>query len=203
MSGTRVGILALQGAFIEHRRKLEELGMTCLELRSASDARKPYDRLVLPGGESTAQGKLIHDLGMAETLRERILGGMPVLATCAGLILLAERIEGDEDSSHLAEDTSSARCEVQGLRTLPVTVRRNAYGRQRASFHAQGDFGDMSDVPLTFIRAPYVTETRDDVTIMTRHDGHIVAVRYGNQIGLSFHPELDNDTRIHRFFCSL
>ncbi|HCW25243.1 MAG TPA: pyridoxal 5'-phosphate synthase glutaminase subunit PdxT, partial [Coprococcus sp.] len=110
----QVGVLAVQGAFAEHEHVLSELGVSCLELRNAGDLNKPYDALILPGGESTVQGKLLRDSDMFDTIKSQIEGGMPVLATCAGLILLAQHIEGD-DTVHLG--------------TLPVTVKRNAYGR--------------------------------------------------------------------------
>ena len=107
----QVGVLAVQGAFAEHEHVLSELGVSCLELRNAGDLNKPYDALILPGGESTVQGKLLRDSDMFDTIKSQIESGMPVLATCAGLILLAQHIEGD-DTVHLG--------------TLPVTVKRNA-----------------------------------------------------------------------------
>ena len=149
-----IAVLALQGAFIEHEQRLQSLGCTTIELRQAADLARPFDGLVLPGGESTVQAKLLHDLGMFEPLRQRIAEGLPALGTCAGLILLADH-----------------------FRTLPVTVRRNAYGRQLGSFHAEGRWeGDEATtrtsttadaknrpgaygasmpvpIPLTFIRA--------------------------------------------------
>ncbi|MEE8722286.1 MAG: pyridoxal 5'-phosphate synthase glutaminase subunit PdxT [Eggerthellaceae bacterium] len=180
-------VLALQGAFIEHERRLADLGERTIELRCAEDLAQPFDRLVLPGGESTVQGKLLGELGMLAPLRERIEAGMPVLGTCAGLILLARRIEGDGG----------------WLQTLPVTVRRNAYGRQLGSFHAKGTFGAWDDVPFTFIRAPLIVEADDAVDVLARVRGDIIGVRFGNQIGMAFHPELDPDDRIHQLFLSL
>ena len=190
-----VGVLAVQGAFIEHEQRLETLGAQCIELRQASDLEKPFDRLVLPGGESTAQAKMLHELGMFETLRARIGAGMPVLATCAGLILLAEELENDS-TVHFG--------------TLPVTVRRNAYGRQLGSFHAEGALLNESGVaestplPATFIRAPRIVEIRDGAyPLVTLSDGTVVAVRSGNQLACAFHPELDPDPRIHDLFLAL
>ena len=136
-----VAVLAVQGAFLEHRLMLEELGARVIELRQARDLEQSFDRLVLPGGESTVQAKLLREQNMLEPLRERIAGGMPVLGTCAGLILLAKNVEGNE---------------VNGFGTLDVTVKRNAYGRQLGSFHCEADFGDLGKVPMTFIRAPYI-----------------------------------------------
>lgn len=186
--GQTVGVLAVQGAFVEHERRFERLGCRCIELRQASDAAKPFDRLVLPGGESTVQIKLLHELGMFEPLLERIAAGMPVLGTCAGLILLAARV-GNGGAG--------------GFGTLPVAVRRNAYGRQLGSFHASAAFAGLEHVPMTFIRAPLVIEAGEGVDVLARIDGNIVAVRYGNQLGVAFHPELDDDDRVLEAFLAM
>ena len=196
-------ILALQGAFIEHRKKLEALGESCFEVRQLSDLERPFSRLVLPGGESTTQAKLLRELGLLEPLKARIEAGMPVLATCAGLILLAETVEGTGDLSNLDPAAAEKRLPVQGFGTLPVTVRRNAYGRQLGSFHAYGTFGDLQDVPMTFIRAPYITEARSSTQVLAEYKGNVVAVQNGNQLGMAFHPELDGDNRIHELFLRL
>ena len=143
----QVGVLAVQGAFAEHEHVLSELGVSCIELRNAGDLNKPYDALILPGGESTVQGKLLRDSDMFDTIKSQIKGGMPVLATCAGLILLAQHIEGD-DTVHLG--------------TLPVTVKRNAYGRQLGSFHTEAELKGIGEVPMTFIRAPFVESVHAD-----------------------------------------
>lgn len=182
-----VAVLALQGAFIEHRRILERLGCRVVELRQAADLDRPFDRLVLPGGESTVQAKLLAEQGMLEPLRRRIEGGMPVLATCAGLILLARDVEGGRPC----------------FGTLDVAVKRNAYGRQLGSFHAVASFDGLGDVPMTFIRAPYVTQVGPRAQALATVDGNVVAVRQGNQLAMAFHPELDDDLRIHQLFCSL
>ena len=121
----QIGVLALQGAFIEHEKMLQSLGAACHELREKSDLAAPLDGLVLPGGESTTQKKLLSDLGMYEPLREKIADGLPVLATCAGLILLARSATRDK-------------CPYPSFGTLPVRVRRNAYGRQLGSFSTKG-----------------------------------------------------------------
>lgn len=184
-------VLAVQGAFIEHERALAALGETCVELRQAADLERDFDRLVLPGGESTTQGKLLAELGMLEGLRERIEGGMPVLATCAGLILLAKRLDAHDDRG------------TPRLATMDVLVRRNAYGRQLGSFHAHAPLAGAGEVPMTFIRAPYVVEAGPDVEVLARVDEKIVAVRQGSQLGVAFHPELDDDTTIHQLFLSL
>lgn len=183
-----IGVLALQGAFIEHELALERFGASCIELRNSSDIARSYDALVLPGGESTVQGRLLKSNGMYDTIKAQIEDGMPVLATCAGLILLAGRIDG-EDTIHLG--------------TLPVTVKRNAYGRQLGSFHTVSEMSGIGNVPMTFIRAPYVTEAAPDVEVLARVDDRIVAVRYGRQLALSFHPELDEDLSVHREFLGM
>lgn len=183
-----VAVLALQGAFIEHEKILSRLGADVIELRQAEDVKKSYDRLVLPGGESTVQGKLLKELDMYDTLYEQISGGMPVLATCAGMILLASEIEGS-DGHHFG--------------TIPMCVRRNAYGRQLGSFHTDAEVSGIGTVPMTFIRAPYVAHTSDGVEVTAQVDGKIVGVRYKNQLAFSFHPELDDDTRIHEAFLKL
>jgi pyridoxal 5'-phosphate synthase pdxT subunit len=197
------GILALQGAFIEHKRKLEALGETCFEIRQLSDLHNPFDRLVLPGGESTTQAKLLRDLGLFEPLRERIAKGMPVLATCAGLILLAEHVEGTGDLRNLNPTAANERLRVVGFATLPITVQRNGYGRQLASFRTRAKFGDLGEIPMTFIRAPKITCVGEGVEVLASIDDAPVAVRYGNQLGLAFHPELDEDNRINELFLRL
>ena len=181
----KIAVLAVQGAFIEHEKKLEVLGAQCIELRKKEDLDAEFDALVLPGGESTVQGKLLRELGMFDILKEKIEDGMPVLATCAGLILLAEHLTNDE---HVY------------FGTLPVSVRRNAYGRQLGSFHTVQEFAVIGKVPMTFIRAPYMEEAGTEVQVLAEVDGHLVAVRYKNQFGMSFHPELDEDSRIHALF---
>ena len=183
----KIGVLAVQGAFIEHEAMLERLGASCVQVRQKADLQG-IDGIVLPGGESTVQGQLLRKLDLFEPLKAMIADGLPVLATCAGLILLAEHLDGDA-TAHLA--------------TLPVCVKRNAYGRQLSSFTATADVGDIADYPLVFIRAPYISAADENVQILTAVDGNTVAVRYKNQIGLAFHPELTDDTRIHALFLNL
>lgn len=139
----KVAVLAVQGAFIEHQMKLENLGVSCIELRKKEDLEEDFDGLILPGGESTVQGKLLKELGMYPLLKEKIACGMPVLATCAGLILLAEKLTNDQQVC---------------FGTLPVKVKRNAYGRQLGSFHTEQEMKGIGKVPMTFIRAPYIVE---------------------------------------------
>lgn len=205
-----IAILAVQGAFIEHERMLHKLGCECIELRQAADSEKPFNALVLPGGESTAQAKMLRELGMLEPLRQRIAEGMPVLGTCAGLILLAESVEkgipatGDPNGLVAAGPTAAG-----AFGTLPVTVQRNAYGRQLGSFRTTAPCAGLlseteaADIPMTFIRAPFIKEAHGNAQVLAQVDGRIVAVRSGNQLGVAFHPELDADTRIHELLISL
>lgn len=181
----KAAVLALQGAFIEQEKKLSSLGISCLELRQKSDLEQSFDLLVLPGGESTVQGKLLRELDMFDTLKARIEGGIKVLATCAGMILLAEKIENDRHL-HFA--------------TMPVTVKRNAYGRQLGSFYTEGQFNPIGKIPMTFIRAPYIEEVGKDVEILSETEGNITAARYKNQLALSFHPELNEDQRFYEWW---
>ena len=197
--GNVTAVLAVQGAFAEHERMLDALGQPWFELRDADDLELPFARLILPGGESTTQGKLLRERGMLEPLRERVLAGMPVLATCAGLILLAQRVEGDGSRA------TTPRPDQVGpwLATLDVTVERNAYGRQLGSFHTTAPFDGLGQVPMSFIRAPYVSAVGPKSQVLARVDGRVVAVRPGSQLALAFHPELDGDPRIHELFLSL
>ena len=190
-----IAVLALQGAFAEHEKMIRSLGADCIELRQAKDLKTHYDGLILPGGESTVQGKLLRELGMFDTIKKQIEDGLPVLATCAGMILLASAIDGQiygQPDSYFG--------------TLPVRVRRNAYGRQLASFHAKADVAGIGAVPMPFIRAPYVVEMDKDALasgngqILAVVNERIVGVRYKNQFAFAFHPELDPDTRIHQAF---
>lgn len=175
-----IAVLALQGAFVEHERVLRQLGAEVYEVRNLADWQRPKDGLVLPGGESTVQRRLLQQTGLFEPMRREIADGLPVLATCAGLILLSPLHFG----------------------TMDVQVRRNAYGRQLGSFHTSGSVkGVGDDVPMTFIRAPYIESLLSpQVEALTRVDGHIVAARQGRQLATAFHPELDDDLRLHRHF---
>ena len=137
------------------------------------------------------QSKLLIELGMADRLREMITAGMPVLGTCAGLILLAKRIMGKRSVDRTA------------LGTLDVTVERNAYGRQLGSFNTRADFAGMEDLPMTFIRAPRISKVGPGVEELGRVNGLIVGARAANQIGVTFHPELTGDPRLHQMFLNL
>lgn len=173
----KIGVLALQGAFIEHERKIRDLGGEAVELRSSGDLSSSLEGIVLPGGESTVQMKLLRESDMYSPLKAMIEDGIPVLGTCAGLILLSSSIEGQRETC---------------FSTLPVTVRRNAYGRQLGSFHTSASVEGEGVVEMTFIRAPVITEAGEGVEILSRVGGRIVAVRYKNQYALAFHPELES-----------
>ena len=189
----KIGVLAVQGAFIEHEKKLEALGVDHFEIRQKKDLSQDFDGLILPGGESTVMGKLLKDLDLFDLLHEKIQNGLPVLGTCAGLILLASDISNQDENKP----------SVSQFATLPVKVKRNAYGRQLGSFSTTADVKHIGKIPLRFIRAPYIESVDDDVEILAKIDGNIVAVQYKNQIGLAFHPELTEDLSVHRYFVSL
>lgn len=181
------GILAVQGAFREHAECLERLSADYVYIRNKSDISDKIDRLILPGGESTVQRKLISELGMFDYIKDSISNGMPVLGTCAGLILLAQNIVNGEDKF---------------FGTLPVSVCRNAYGRQLGSFVTNGLFADR-EIPMTFIRAPYIDKVGEDVEILAKVDGNIIAARQDNMLVTAFHPELNDNTFVHRYFLNL
>lgn len=151
----------------------------------------PLTAWCCPGGESTVQGKLLEELGMLEGLRARIEDGMPTLATCAGLILLARDLAAHDDRG------------TPRLGTMKITAERNAYGRQLGSFHAQAECAGMPDVPMTFIRAPYIAKVEPSVEVLARVDGRIVAAREGSQLAVAFHPELDDNLRMHQLFLQM
>ena len=189
----RIGVLALQGAFIEHEKILEKIGVETFEIRKKSDlsnavSDKSIDGLIIPGGESTTIGKLLHDLDLFDDIRELISDGLPTFGTCAGLILLAKKIEND-DRVHL------------GL--MDIKVKRNAYGRQLGSFFTENEFKHVGKVPMTFIRAPYITEAGENVEILSEVDGNIVAAKENNILVTSYHPELNDDLQVHKFFVDM
>lgn len=184
----QIGVLALQGAFIEHEQMLTQLGVSSFEIRQKSDLEKPLDGLIIPGGESTVQGKLMRELDLFNIIKEKIENGLPVFGTCAGLLLLAKNIEND-DRTHLA--------------TMDITAVRNAYGRQLGSFYTEEDFKVIGKIPMTFIRAPYIESVQNEVEILAEIDGHIVAARQKNQLVTAFHPELNENSSVHRYFIDM
>lgn len=184
----KIAVLAVQGAFIEHEKMLNFLGAECFEIRQKKDLEQEFDGLILPGGESTVMGKLLKELDLFEPILEKLKGGLPVLGTCAGLILLADKLSNDENVY---------------FGTLPVTVRRNAYGRQLGSFYTEEEVKGIGRIPMAFIRAPYIESVQDGVDVIATVDGNIVGVRYKNQIGVSFHPEVTDNTSVHEYFLEI
>jgi 5'-phosphate synthase pdxT subunit len=182
--------LALQGSVSEHLAALRAVGAVGRPVRNAADLAG-VDRLILPGGESTTMAGLLAENGLGAAIVARIRGGLPVWGTCAGMILLARRIEGQEQGGAL------------GL--MDITVRRNAYGRQIDSFTTAAVIPEIggSSLTLVFIRAPYITETGAGVRVLLELNGHIVAARQENVLATSFHPELTADTACHRYFLNM
>lgn len=184
----QIAVLALQGAFIEHEQMLERLGVASIEIRQKRDLERTYDGLIIPGGESTVQGKLMRELGLFEPIKAQIENGLPVFGTCAGLLLLAKKIKND-DRQHFA--------------TMDITAVRNAYGRQLGSFYTEADFKGIGTVPMTFIRAPYIDAVSENVEILATVNGKIVAAKQENQLVTAFHPELNEDLSVHRYFLKM
>lgn len=184
----KIGVLAVQGAFIEHEKMLSDLGVSHFEIRQSRDIATSFDGLILPGGESTVMGKLLHDLDLFLPLKNAIENGLPVFGTCAGLILLSQNLTNDE-TTHFG--------------SLPISTKRNAYGRQLGSFEAIHPFKGIGEIPMVFIRAPYIEEVRDDVDILATVNNHIVAVQYHQQLATAFHPELTSSTAVHEYFLNM
>ena len=190
----RIAILALQGAFLEHEMILRKLGVDCFEVRQKQDWLQEKDALIIPGGESTTQGKLLDELGLLSPIREEIENGLPVFGTCAGLILLSRDVEGNSETAPAPPR----------LGTMQITTARNAYGRQLGSFRVESTFaGIEGQIPMTFIRAPYIKEATEAVEVLAKVDDRIVAARQGNQLVTAFHPELDADTHVHEYFLNM
>jgi len=184
----KIGILALQGAFIEHKQTLDALRIESFEIRQKKDIQTEFDGLIIPGGESTVMGKLLRDLELFAPIKELISKGLPVFGTCAGLVLLAKKIEND-DKLHLA--------------TMDIVAKRNAYGRQLGSFTIEENFQGIGKVPMTFIRAPYIESVQEDTEVLATVNGKIVAAKQKNQLVTSFHPELTQDTSVHKYFIEM
>lgn len=185
-----VGVFALQGDVREHLQTLTDLGADAFPVRRPGELER-CDALVLPGGESTTMAKLARTFELLDPMRERIAGGMPTFGTCAGMILLADRIE-------------DGTADQETIGGLDVTVRRNAFGRQVDSFEDDLDFTGMTEpIHAVFIRAPWVEETGPAVEVLAVAKGHPVAVRQGHLLATSFHPEVDGDGRVHRVFLDM
>lgn len=198
-----IAVLALQGAFAEHRAMLERLGAQTFEIRQVSDWQKPKDGLVIPGGESTVIIKLLHELGLFAEIKESIERGLPLFGTCAGLISVAKRVE---NSAGEPERFGGPEIFYPGLATMNICACRNAYGRQLGSFYTEAPMLISSQeliLPMTFIRAPYIKEVGEGVKVLATVDGKIVAAQQGNQLVTAFHPELNHDTTIHQHFLNL
>ena len=182
----KVGVLALQGDFREHVRVLEAAGAVPLEIRTPAELAD-VAAMVIPGGESTTIGKLARAYDLVDPIRERATDGMPILGTCAGMIVLAERVIDGEPL----------------LSLMDVTVRRNAYGRQVDSFEADVDVeGIEHPVRGVFIRAPWIEEIGSEVKVLSEHEGRPVVLEQGSLLAASFHPELIGETGLHEYFLS-
>ena len=186
----KVGILSLQGDVREHSAALESAGATPVEVRYEQELFD-VDALILPGGESTTIGKLLDRFALLEPLKERALSGMPLYGTCAGAILLARDITGDQDAPHR-------------LGLMSITVRRNAYGRQVDSFETDLQIDGVGEpFRAVFIRAPSIEEVGDGVEVLASHRGAPVLVREGNLLASTFHPEMTGDNRVHELFLEM
>lgn len=186
-----IGILGMQGAIAEHQEILLQIPHTKTRIVKTAKDLDCIDGLILPGGESTAIGKLLDYFSLKEILQQKIISGLPVFGTCAGLILLAKNIE-NQTNTHLA--------------TMDITVKRNGYGSQLDSFSTNlliPTIDKNMPIPLVFIRAPYITKTSKDVQILATFDNKIIAARQKNMLVSSFHPELTNDLRFHQYFLSM
>lgn len=186
-----IGILGMQGAIAEHQEILLQIPHTKTRIVKTAKDLDCIDGLILPGGESTAIGKLLDYFSLKEILQQKIISGLPVFGTCAGLILLAKNIE-NETNTHLA--------------TMDITVKRNGYGSQLDSFSTNlliPTIDKNMPIPLVFIRAPYITKTSKDVQILATLDNKIIAARQKNMLVSSFHPELTCDLRFHQYFLSM
>jgi 5'-phosphate synthase pdxT subunit len=186
----KIGVLASQGAFIEHIEKLRQLGVEAMPVRLPEEL-EGLDGLIIPGGESTSIGRLMRDYKLTQAIRDKVRKGMSVFGTCAGMILMARK-------------SSDADFEPLGL--MDITVRRNAFGRQRESFETELNVPALGTKPFpgVFIRAPLIEQVNGKVEVLAQlADGTIVAAREGKMLALSFHPELTDDLRFHQYFLEL
>jgi len=193
VSALRIGVLALQGDTREHLAALGEAGAEAVPVRRRGEL-EAVDALVIPGGESTTMSHLLLDLDLLEPLRVLLADGLPAYGACAGMILLASEIL----------DAGAGDRQALPLRAIDMTVRRNAFGRQIDSFEGDVRFAGLADpVRAVFIRAPWVERAGDEVQVLARAAGHIVAVRQGRVLATAFHPEMTGDRRIHRLFVDI
>lgn len=184
----KVGVLALQGGFAEHIGALNRAGVSSIEIRKKEDLNTGLDGLILPGGESTVIGRLLHETGLFAPIKYMIDGGLPVFGTCAGMILLADRIVNEPRAY---------------FRSIDIAVRRNAFGRQLGSFKTSGIFADIGEIPMTFIRAPYIETAGKNVHILATVKNRIVAAQCGNILVTAFHPELTEDQRVLEYYLGI
>lgn len=185
----KIGVLALQGAFREHRLMLEGCGAQAVEIRKPKELDDVVG-LVIPGGESTTIGKLMVEWGLMDKIKSRAKEGMAVYGTCAGMILLAKEIIGSDQPR---------------LGLMDTVVQRNAFGRQRESFEADMNVPEFGEQPVraVFIRAPYIESAGPGVKVMATVKEKVVIARQGKLLATAFHPELTNDNRIHKYFISM
>jgi 5'-phosphate synthase pdxT subunit len=182
----RIGILALQGDFAEHRVMLEQCGASVILIRKPAEL-EPVEGLIIPGGESTTIGKLMVETGLDRAIVARAEKGIPIFGTCAGMIVLADKIGGSDQFR---------------LRLMDIEVKRNAFGRQVDSFETPLSIPVLGEpaVPAVFIRAPYIDATGPGVEVLARHEGKIVMAQQGHLLAAAFHPELTDDLRVHQYF---
>lgn len=184
----RIGILALQGAFIEHENLLKRLQVETFQIRQLKDLDPPFDGLILPGGESTVMGRLLQDLNLFPPLLKLIQNGLPVYGTCAGAILLAKRLTNDQH---------------QWFQTMDITITRNAYGRQLGSFKAEAEFKGYGPTDMVFIRAPKIDAIGHKVEVLSTWEGCVTACVEKNMLVTAFHPEVTENLNVHRYFVAL
>ena len=183
-----IGILALQGAFIEHQRVLTSLNVQTVQIRQLADFTDSLDGIILPGGESTVMGRLLNDLNLFQPIKKAIAAGLPVFGTCAGAILLAKAVINEPKL---------------WFQTMNITVKRNAYGRQLGSFKIAAPFKDYGPLPMVFIRAPKIESVGRSVEILSSYQGSPTAVRENNMLVTTFHPEVTTDHTIHSYFLEM
>ncbi|MCX7884313.1 MAG: pyridoxal 5'-phosphate synthase glutaminase subunit PdxT [Caloramator sp.] len=185
----KIGVLSLQGGVIEHLNHIRNLEADCIEVKEAEDLDE-INGIILPGGESTTMGLLLKERGILNPLKQKILNGLPAWGTCAGMILLAKEIENDFRKH---------------LEVMNIKVKRNAYGSQLDSFicHSKVEKVSKEEIPLIFIRAPYIVEVGNDVDVIFEIDGKVVAAREKNMLATSFHPELSTSLEFHKYFLNM
>lgn len=185
----KIGVLAIQGGFIEHINHVKALGHEAFEVRALNDLND-IDGLILPGGESTTMGKILREQNLLQPIKERIICGLPAWGTCAGMILLAKEIEN---------------CNINHIATMDIKVKRNAYGNQLDSFKVSEAIPNISknSIDLIFIRAPYIVNVGKNVNILHKTNNNIVAAREDNMLVTSFHPELSQNLDFHKYFINM